>query len=123
VVERVLADVVVLVHLAFVAFVVLGAWLALRWRRLVWVHAPAALWGVLVMLLGVVCPLTPLEQALRRAGGEAGYRGGFIQHYLVPVLYPHEIARREQVALGLLVVALNLPPYGALVQRARRARS
>jgi NhaA family Na+:H+ antiporter len=117
---RLLADAVVLLHLAFVAFVVAGGFLALRWRRLVWLHVPAALWGVAIELGGWVCPLTPLEQALREAGGGAGYPGGFIEHYLLPVLYPPGLTRAVQLALGLAVLAVNAPAY-ALLWRVRGA--
>lgn len=116
------ADLVVLVHLAFVAFVVLGGLLALRWRWIPWVHVPVALYGAAIELVGWICPLTPLENRLRRAAGEAGYAGGFVEHYLLPVLYPRALTPTVQVALGLLVVAVNVAVY-ALVWRRRRARA
>ena len=118
---RVAADLVVLVHVAFVAFVVLGGVLASRWPRAVWVHLPAALWGVLIEWTGGVCPLTPLEIALRRQGGEAGYAGGFVEHYVLPLLYPNELTRPVQVALGAGVVLANVLIYW-LVLRARGSR-
>lgn len=118
--ERVLADVVVAAHFTFVAFVVLGGLLVLRWPRAAWVHVPAALWGVVVITFGLICPLTPLEQSLRRAGGESGYAGSFIDRYLVPVLYPRELTRSDQVALGLGTAALNLLIYGTALRRRRR---
>ena len=97
---RLLADVTVLLHGAFMAFVVVGGLLAWRWRRVVWVHVPCALWGAMVELAGWVCPLTPLENAFRARAGEAGYRGGFIEHYLVPAIYPAGLTRAHQVVLG-----------------------
>lgn len=109
---RVLADVTLVVHLAFVLFVVLGGVVVLRWRRVVWVHLPAAAWGALIMFGGWTCPLTPLENAFRVRGGEAGYQGGFIEHYLVRVLYPRGLERETQVLLGMGVVGLNLAVYG-----------
>jgi hypothetical protein len=108
---RLLADLVVLVHVAFVLFVGTGGFLALRWRRLVWLHVPAALWGALIELAGWICPLTPLENALRRLAGEAGYRGGFIEHYVLPVLYPVHYTITLRFALAALVVLLNTVAY------------
>jgi len=119
--QRVLADVVVVVHLAFVAFVVAGGCLALRWPRVAWVHVPCAAWGAWISFAGWVCPLTPLENALRRAGGEAGYGGGFVEHYLVPVLYPGALTRAAQIGLGALVVAVNVVAYAAVLRRRSRA--
>ena len=115
-----LADFLVFVHLAFVAFVVLGGLLVLRHPRLAWLHIPAAVWGVLIEFTGGVCPLTPLENALRLRGGEAGYTGGFIDHYLVPLLYPAGLTRNTQLILGALVLALNVAVYTALFVRSRR---
>jgi hypothetical protein len=119
---RVAADLVVLVHLAFVAFVVLGGVLAFRWPRARWLHLPAALWGVLIEWRGGVCPLTPLEVALRRRGGATGYAGGFVEHYVLPVLYPSELTRGVQIALGTGVVIVNLVIYGLWWRRARARR-
>lgn len=118
----VLADLVVLIHLAFVAFVVFGGLLVLRHARLAWVHIPAALWGVLIEFTGGVCPLTPLENSLRMRGGEAGYSGGFIDHYLIPLLYPSGLTRNTQIVLGSLALALNLAVYAVFLAR-RRIRS
>ncbi len=115
-----LADLVVGVHLAFVLFVVAGGLLVLRWPRLAWAHLPAAAWGAVVELAGWVCPLTPLENALRRRGGGVGYGGGFVEHYVVPILYPSELTRELQVGLGLGVVALNAGVYLWLLRRRRR---
>ncbi|GIV58371.1 DUF2784 domain-containing protein [Rhodocaloribacter litoris] len=120
---RLLADVVVVVHFAFVLFVVLGGLLVL-WRfRLVWVHVPAALWGAWVELAGWVCPLTPLENTLRRKGGEAGYAGGFVEEYVLPVLYPQGLTREVQVVLGLLVLGFNAVVYGLVFLRRRGRRA
>lgn len=116
---RLLADLVVVVHLAFVAFVVAGGLLVLRWPRLAWAHVPAAAWGALIEFAGWVCPLTPLENDLRRLGGEGGYGGGFVERYLVGVLYPGGLTRAHQVALGLLVLAINGLVYWRLWRRSR----
>jgi hypothetical protein len=119
---RVLADLVVGVHALFVAFVVLGGLLALRWPRIAAAHLPAAVWGALIELRGWVCPLTPLEQSLRAAAGDAGYQGGFIEHYLLPVLYPAGLTRDVQLTLGSLVIAVNIVIYGIVLRR-RMARA
>ena len=116
-----LADILVVLHLAFVAFVVLGGLLAFRWHRAPWIHLPAALWGFLIEVFGWICPLTPLEVRLRQLGGEAGYEGGFVEHYLLPVLYPSGLTREHQLILGALVVLVNLVVYGLWIRRKRRA--
>ncbi len=112
---RIAADAVLLFHLAFVLFVLLGGALVLRWPRLAWLHVPAVFWGVLVELTGWICPLTPLENVLRRLGGETGYAGDFVQHYVVALLYPDGLTRGTQVLFALLVVILNALFYGALL--------
>lgn len=116
---RALADLVVVIHIAFVAFVVFGGLLVLRRPTLAWLHVPAAIWGVLIELAGWACPLTPLENAFRVRGGEAGYSGGFIEHYLLPILYPTGLTRGVQIVLGSLVLALNAAVYGVLLARRR----
>jgi hypothetical protein len=117
---RTLADTVLVFHLAFVLFVVLGGLLVLRWPRLMWVHLPAAVWGVLIELAGWICPLTPLEKRLRRMGGEAGYEGGFIEHYVVAVLYPRGLTRGVQLGLGLAVLAITVAVYWRVLSRGRK---
>ncbi len=116
-VYRILADAVVLVHAAFVAFVVIGGFLAWRWRWVVWLHVPCALWGIAIEYAGWICPLTPLENALRARAGLEGYRGGFVEHYVIPALYPAGLARPTQVVLGTLVLVVNLVAYGVLIRR------
>ena len=115
--HRVLADAVLVLHFAFIAFVVLGGLAVLRWPRLAWLHLPAVAWGAGIVLFGGICPLTPLENHLRRLGGEAGYSGGFIQHYLTSAIYPEGLTRGHQVALGVLVVGINLAIYAWLWRR------
>lgn len=115
-----LADGVVLLHVAFIAFVVLGGLLCLRWPWLVLLHLPAWAWGAYVELSGGLCPLTPLENRLRAAAGEAGYRGGFVEHYLLPLIYPAALTRDVQLLLGGAVIALNLAVYAWLLWRWRR---
>jgi hypothetical protein len=119
---RFLADAVLVIHLGFIVFAVAGAFAALRWRRLIWAHPPCALWAVAIMMGGWICPLTPLEASLRRCAGQAGYSGGFIQYYLLPVIYPHDITRGIQIALGIFVLAINLAAYGLVWHKARTGR-
>ena len=116
---RVLADGVLVLHFAFVLFVILGGLLVLRWPRLAWLHLPAAVWGAAIEFGGWVCPLTPLEVALRRRGGQVGYSGSFIEQYVTPVLYPDGLTRPVQVALGLVVLLVNAWVYWRLVKRTR----
>jgi hypothetical protein len=118
---RILADLVLGVHALFVVFVVAGGLLALRWPWVAAVHLPAAVWGTLIELRGWICPLTPLEKSLRASAGQAGYEGGFIEHYLLPVLYPAGLSQGVQIVLGSLVIAVNLVVYGMLLRRAARA--
>ena len=120
---RLAADLVLVVHLGFVLFVVLGGLLVLRWPRLSVVHLPAVLWGIGLEFFGWICPLTPLEKALRRAAGQQGYDGGFIEHYILPILYPPGLTAQTQWLLGALVLALNALIYAILLARRRRARS
>jgi hypothetical protein len=119
---RLLADAVVVVHLGFVVFVVFGGLLVWRRRWLALVHLPAALWGVFIELSGRICPLTPLENRLRALAGDAAYSGDFVERYLMPVLYPPDLRRDVQVALGLSALAANGAIYLYAWRRARRAR-
>jgi hypothetical protein len=114
-----LADAVFALHLGFIAFAVLGAFCVLRHPRLAWLHLPAALWAVLIELFGWICPLTPLENALLERAGDTGYGGGFVAHYLVPLIYPAGLTPRIQLALGLAVLALNGALYARIALRAR----
>ncbi len=106
-----LADLVLIVHRAFVVFVLCGGLLMLRWRWIAWLHLPAAVWGAVVEFTGWICPLTPLENWLRAQGGETSYRSDFITQYLLPVLYPGDLARDLQLLLGTGVVVLNAAVY------------
>ena len=116
------ADAVVAFHFTFVLFVVLGGLLVRRWPRVAWVHLPCAVWGGLVELTGLICPLTPLEKWLRDQAGLASYGGGFIAHYIVPILYPAGLTRGVQLVLAGFVVGLNLAVYTRW-WRARRRRA
>lgn len=114
------ADAVLLLHFLFIVFVVAGGLLALYRPWIVALHLPAVLWGVLVEWTGWLCPLTPLEQSLRRAAGQGGYEGGFIEHYLWPLIYPAGLTRELQWLLGLLVIVINAMIYGAILVRRHR---
>lgn len=119
---RALADLVLVAHVAFIVFVALGGVLV-RWRR--WIalaHLPCVVYGAAVELLGWICPLTSLENRLRVLGGERGYPGGFIEHALVPLVYPHALTPRIQVALGILVAAGNVAVYAWALRRPRAHR-
>ena len=116
---RLLADLVAILHFAFILFVILGGLLVFRRRRILWLHLPAALWGALLELGGWYCPLTPLENWLRRTGGGAGYETGFVERYLMPIIYPSALTREIQIILGLGVVILNVAIYFAVWSRRR----
>jgi len=118
----ILSDIVVLIHLAFAFFAVLGAVLIIWWRWVVWLHLPAVLWAIWIELTGGVCPLTPLENWLRNRAGQGGYRGDFVQHYLMPMLYPVDLTRNIQILLGLVVIFINAALYGYLFYQYRRRK-
>ena len=121
--DRALADLVLLVHLAFVVFVDLGGLLVLRRPKVAWVHLPCAAWGVLIEFAGWICPLTPLEVSLRMRGGEAGFSGGFISHYVMAVLYPAGLTRGVQVVLGTFALLLNVAIYSWVLARRSRPQA
>ena len=120
---RLAADALVLAHLAFIVFVVLGG-LLVAWRaRIAWLHLPAAAWGAWIEASGAICPLTPWENRLRRLAGESGYPGGFVEHYLIPLIYPAGLTAASQRWLAALVVLVNVAVYAAIVAlRWRRQR-
>jgi hypothetical protein len=120
---HILADAVVLLHIGFVLFVVFGGLLVRRWPRMVWLHIPAAVWGIAVEWVGWICPLTPLEDLLRARAGMATYRGDFIEQYLLFVLYPSGLTRRAQFVLGSIALAVNAFMYWSLIARAAQRRS
>jgi hypothetical protein len=116
-----LANLVVLLHFAFIVFVVGGALLLLHSRWWAILHVPAFAWGALIEFKGWICPLTPLENALRARAGQAGYSGGFIEHYFTRLIYPAGLTPRIQVAIGVFVVVLNTTLYWWVLRRARGA--
>lgn len=117
---RILADLVVLVHIAFVIFAIAGGLLAMRWRWVVGLHLPAAAWAAMIEFAGWVCPLTPLENHFRALAGESTYDRGFVAHYILPILYPGQLTRDIQIGFGLLVLVINAAIYWRLAQKWRR---
>ncbi len=111
------ADFIVFLHLGFVLFVILGGLLVLKWKWVMWVHLPAAMWGALIEFTGWICPLTPLENWLRELGGGQGYQSSFVDHYVLPLLYPGNVTRDTQIILGLLVVLVNVGIYALVYYR------
>ena len=120
---RLLADLVVTFHVAFVAFAALGGLLVLRWPRVAWLHLPAVLWGAGIEFLGGICPLTPVENQLRARVGGPGYAGDFVEHYLMPCLYPAGLTRQLQFWLGTIVLAVNVAIYARVAWRRRRRQA
>jgi hypothetical protein len=117
VIASVLADLLVVLHLAFVVFVVAGGLLVLRWPRLAWVHLPAAAWGAIVEVTGWICPLTPAENWLRQRAGLDVYTGDFVTRYILPALYPEGLTRESQLLMGGVVIALNAVVYALVIRR------
>ena len=118
-----LADLIMLTHVAFVLFVIGGGALVLKWPLIAWLHLPAAIWGAIIEFMGWICPLTPLENQLLIQSAGDGYEGDFIAHYLAPVLYPTGLTGNMQVMLGLLVIIVNAAVYArVLVNWRQRTR-
>jgi hypothetical protein len=115
-----IADAIVVLHLAFIAFALLGVIAVNYWPRLIWVHIPVVVWSALINLTQTVCPLTPLEISMRRKAGEQGYGESFIEHYLVSLVYPPLDVPQLWLWTGLFVVGLNGAGYAWLVQRRHR---
>lgn len=121
--DRFAANAILVVHLGFIAFAVFGGWLVLWRRRCAWLHIPALAWAIWIELSHHVCPLTPLENHFRHQAGEAGYSGGFIEHYLLPVIYPPGLEPADQLSLAAVLATMNLALYAAAIVRWRRARA
>lgn len=111
----ILADIVVLIHLVFIIFVILGGLLCFKWRNILWLHVPAFIWGAAIEFSGGICPLTPLENWLRYSGGREIYSSGFIEHYIIPVIYPDMLTRNMQTAFGILALTINACIYAFMI--------
>jgi hypothetical protein len=118
----VLAKLVLITHLIFIFFVILGGLFALRWWWTVWLHVPAAVWGILIEFTDWTCPLTALEIKWLQEAGETGYSGGFIEHYLIPLIYPVGLTSEVQILLGFGVIATNLLVYTLVWRRWRHIK-
>lgn len=114
---KISADLLVLLHFAFIVFVVLGGFLVLKWVKVAILHIPCALWGAFIEFSGWICPLTPLEHSLREAAGVTAYSGGFIDHYIMPIVYPTGLTREIQIVLGVIVLIINLCVYGLVIYK------
>jgi len=121
--DRLAANFILVFHLGFIAFAVFGGWLVLWRARCAWLHLPAWAWAIWIELSHGICPLTPLENHFRHQAGEAGYSGGFIEHYLLPVIYPPGLEPADQVSLAAVLLTMNLALYAAAIVRWRRART
>ena len=117
--DAVIADLIMSLHLMFIIFVVLGGFAVVRWSWMAFLHLPAVLWGVLIELLNWTCPLTPLETSYRQAAGQAGYSGGFIEQYLMPLIYPDGLTRSVQFILAAVVLCVNVYVYTLVIRRYR----
>ena len=120
--ERIIADGLVLIHLVFICFVVFGGILVMRWKWVSLFHLPAVAWGALIEFQGWICPLTPLEQHFRHLAGQSGYSGGFIEHYLIPLIYPSGLTRSIQMAIGVFVIIMNMIIYGRWFYHLKKAQ-
>lgn len=122
-ISRLAADAVLVAHLAFIVFVLVGGLLVVA-HRLIWaaIHLPAAAWAAFAELTGTICPLTPLENSFRRSAGTAGYEGGFIEHYILPIIYPAGLTPGVQIVLGLIVLLVNVPVYALAWRKWRHQR-
>jgi hypothetical protein len=117
---RLAADLLVLLHLLFIVFVIAGGFAVLKWQWMALVHLPAAVWGAMIEFRGWICPLTPMENRLRQLAGEQGYAEGFIEHYILPVVYPSGLTRDIQTTLGTIVIVVNVLVYGLVLYRLLR---
>ena len=118
---NIFADAIVAIHFLFIAFVVGGGLLVIRWPKMAFVHLPAAVWGALVEIYSLICPLTPLENHFRDLAGESSYRGDFIVQYLIPVIYPENLSASIQKILGALVIVVNIIFYLIAIRKYRKS--
>ena len=122
-VYRLISDLIVITHFAFIIFVITGALIALKWKRIILLHIPAVIWGAVVEYSGWICPLTPWENYFRDLAGERVYRGDFIGNYLLPVIYPPALTDEIQIVLGSTVIIVNVLLYGIFIYRITRAKT
>ena len=118
-----LADLLVVFHLVFILYVIAGALLIFKWAKTLWLHLPSCFWGMTVEFTGWTCPLTPWEIQLRRLAGEEGYSGSFIEHYLIPIIYPSGLNREIQMLLGSTVLIVNLSLYTLILIKRRNRKT
>jgi hypothetical protein len=114
---QIFADIVIIIHLLFILYVALGGLIVLRWNKTIFLHVPAALWGALIMFMGWICPLTYVENDLRKYAGQEVYSEGFIEHYIIPIIYPETLTREWQISVGIFVLLLNVIVYAVVVRR------
>jgi hypothetical protein len=119
---KLLADLTAITHLAFVIFIILGGLFAFKWKRMAWVHIPAAVWGAMIEFYGWICPLTYMENYFREEAGIDTMSHGFVAHYIMPVLYPAELTKDLQIKLGIFVIVINLIIYSLVAYRHRRIK-
>ena len=112
-----MADFLVIIHFTFIVFVVSGGVLIFKWKWIIYLHIPAVIWAALIEFKGWICPLTPWEKQLREAGGEAGYTGGFIEHYIIPIIYPDKLTVELQIMFGVAVIVINIVIYSLVFYR------
>jgi hypothetical protein len=122
-VYRLLSDFIVIAHFLYILFVITGALIALRWKKIIWLHIPAVIWGATVEYTGWICPLTPWETRFRMLAGEEVYHGDFIGNYILPVIYPEEVTRNIQIVLGTIVIIVNIMLYGIIINRSVKGKN
>ena len=115
------ADLIVLIHFGFILFVIFGGFLVLKWKKFIWLHVPAAVWGTLIEFFGWLCPLTTLENELRRNKDGGAFSTGFIEHYIIPLIYPEGLTRDIQIVLGFVVIVLNLFIYTLIFKNLKKS--
>lgn len=116
------ADMLVLVHLGFIVFVALGGFLVIKWPKIAFLHLPCASWGVTIAFGGWICPLTTLEMHVRQSAGQAGYGGGFVDHYVLPIVYPQGLTSGLQIVFGVILLSVNLCVYGRLLANLKKKK-
>ena len=112
-----LANILLIIHFGFIVFALFGGLFLFRYRWVAWVHIPAFIWAALISFAGWICPLTPWEVSLRKAAGQEGYSGGFVEHYLTPIIYPAGYTREFAIAAGITVLVINLLIYGFVIYK------